>query len=561
MGEKAPRPAYVVDVDDSGKRVPGSRRSAKTGTKERPKVTRGESGRSDKSKRRDADEHAAERAVIGSGARKQEVITTEKEERRKSTSSSTHSPRKEQRPPSAHKNHGFPKLRIPFTHKRDEPSHFGVATPTSATRPTVPTIVSQPNMTQPIPMRPRPVTSQTYPTRPLSYHAAYTSAGGYGPPLSASAWTNYQPAPQPVITPSYPPPSPGYMHYAATPAPPPSDYFGSQAMSAPERPMSARPLASRFNPPSRTSSGFGFHDAHPQDIADAYSAGYHDDGYTSASEGVARRRESIRIPSRVGQRLSKAEQDYQAMPPPPPRPILRRPPPTEYSSDSIDAPYREGRTLIRDDSRPRRPSSHRNSVSYDLGDGPERVRVETANNGRRRQSYYGQTASAGSSGYEDKIREAASYQQDVGETVPLTAEILKRQQRRQAGSSRSTKSSASRDESDWRKSATTRTTRSGSGGDGENVTIKVTGTARVMVGGAQIDCPDGGEIEIKQQQQKAIRNGSERSNSEYGGPQRIDDRRSRDEKGSGRSRMSSRHSYNRSKPQQYYGESVNGGWI
>jgi len=560
MGEKPPRPAYVVDVDEgSGKRVPGSRRSAKTSTKEKPRVTRGESGRSDKSKRRDADGHAAERAVTGSGARRHEVITTEKEERRKSISNSTHSPRKEKRPPSAHNNYGFPKLHTPSTHKREDPSHFGVPTPTSATRPTAPTIVSQPNVTQPIPMRPRAVTSQTYPTRPLSYHAAYTSAGGYGPPLSASAWTNYQPPSQPVITPSYPPPSPGYMRYAATPAPPStSDYFGSQAMSVPDRPMSARPLASRFNPPTRTSSGFGFHDSRPQDIADTYSAGYHDDGYTSASEGSARRRESIRVPSGLGQRLSKQEQDYQAMPPPP-RPILRRPV-TEYSVDSIDAPYREGRTLIRDDSRPRRPSSHRNSVSYDLGDGPEPVRVETANNGRRRQSYYGQTASAGSSGYEDKIREAASYQQDVGETVPLTAEILKRQQRRQAGSSRSTKSSASRDESDWRKSATTRTTRSGSGGDGENVTIKVTGLARVMVGGAQIDCPDGGEIEIKQQQ-KAIRNGSERSNSEYGGPPRIDDRRSRDERGSGRSRMSSRHSYNRSKPQQYYGESQSGSWI
>jgi hypothetical protein len=244
--------------------------------------------------------------------------------------------------------------------------------------------------------------------------------------------------------------------------------------------------------------------------------------------------------------------------PPPPRPILRRPV-TEYASATAE-PYHEGRTLIRDDSRSRHGSSHRNSVSYDLGDGP---RVETANAGRRRQSYYGQTAtpSTGSSDYEAKVRQAATYQQDVGETIPLTAEVLKRQQRRQAGSSRSTKSSASRDESDWRKSATTRTTRSGSG-EGENVTIKVTGTARVMVGGAQIDCPDGGEIEIKQQQQqqqqqKAIRNGSERSNSEYGGPQRIDDRRSRDERPSGRSRMSSRNSYSRSKPQQYYGEN----WI
>jgi hypothetical protein len=78
------------------------------------------------------------------------------------------------------------------------------------------------------------------------------------------------------------------------------------------------------------------------------------------------------------------------------------------------------------------------------------------------------------------------------------------------------------------------------------------GQARVMVGGAQIDCTEGGEIEIKRQ--KSIRNGSERSNSEYGGTQRIDDRRSRLDRPSGRSRKSSvsghsGHSYTRSSPQ------------
>ncbi|TVY57038.1 hypothetical protein LCER1_G003453 [Lachnellula cervina] len=551
-----PRPAYVVDLDEDGKRVAGSRRSAKTNTKERPKVSQRDSGRSDKPKhRRSANidfDAAPERALARSGSRREEVITTEKKERRKSSMSSTHSPQKE-RPPSAHKNHSVPnKLHIPSYLMKEDPSYFGVPTPSSATR-HVPTILSQPNMTQPIPMRPRPVSTQTYPPRPISYNATHTSTGAYGPPLSSSAWANYQQPAQPVITPSYPPPGSEYMRYAATPAPQRSDYFGSQAMSAPERPMSARPLASRFDTPSGRTSSYGSRDFHQQDIDDTYSAGYHDDGYTSVSDGVVQRRESIRVPSGVGQRLSKHAADYQAMPPPP-RPTLRRPV-TEYAP--VPEPF-EGRTLIRDDSRPRNRSSHRNSVSYH--DGPGDVRVETANASRRRQSYYGQSAtpSTGSSDYESKIRQAATYQQDVeqdvGETIPLTAEVLKRQQRRQAGSSRSTKSSASRDESDWRKSATTRTTRSGSG-EGENVTIKVTGTARVMVGGAQIDCPDGGEIEIKQQQQqKTIRNGSERSNSEYGGPRRIDDHRSRDERPSGLLRMASGNSHSRSKPQQYYGD-------
>lgn len=553
-----PRPAYVVDVDeDSGKRVKGSRRSAKTNAKEKPKVSQRDSGRSDKSTRRDtADvDYAGARAVASPGARKVEAVTTVKQERRKSSSSSsTHSPRKENRPPSSHKNRALAKLQIPFHHsKKEDPTHFGIPTPT---RHAPAPIVSQPKLiTQPIPMRPRPTQAQTYP-RPQSFHAAYTSSGGYGPPLSSSAF--YQPPPTP-FTPSYPPPSPSYMQQvrysiAPAPAPPQTDYFGSYAMSAPERPVSARPLHSRFDPPSRTSSAFGSRPV-SQDINDAYAAGYYDDAYTSASEGVASRRESIRVPSRSSHRLSKTEADMLAMPPPPvPRPILRRPP-TEYSADSSDG-Y-EGRTLIRNDSRSRRPSINRNSVSYDIG-GPHE-RIETANNGRRR-SYYGQSASTGSGGYEEKIRQASAYQVDVGETAPLTAEGLKKHQRRQAGSSRSTKSSASRDESDWRKSATTRTTRSGSGGDSENVTIKINGTARVSVGGAQIDCPDGGEIEIRNGQ-KAIRNGSERS-SEYGGPPRIDDRRSRDERTtSGRTRISSRHSYTRQRPQQYYGESRDGGWI
>ncbi|TAQ83084.1 hypothetical protein B7494_g8593 [Chlorociboria aeruginascens] len=244
--------------------------------------------------------------------------------------------------------------------------------------------------------------------------------------------------------------------------------------------------------------------------------------------------------------------------PPPPLPIVRRAPellaPTHPTD--LDA-YRDTRLQYREEPRPRRPSSNRHSVSYDLGADVERVRVEPASSSRRRQSYYGQSApsaSTNSSGYEDKIREAASYQEEVaGPTAPLTAELLKKQQRqrRQAGSSRSTKSSGSRDESDYRKSATTRS----SGPEDENVTIKVTGQARVVVRGAQIDCADGGEIEIKRQP-KAIRNGSERSNSEYGGP-RSDERRSRIDRPilSNATRTSSQHSYVRMPPP------FAGGWL
>jgi len=49
-----------------------------------------------------------------------------------------------------------------------------------------------------------------------------------------------------------------------------------------------------------------------------------------------------------------------------------------------------------------------------------------------------------------------------------------------------------------------------------------------MIGGAQIDCTEGGQIEIKRN--TSLRDGSVRSNSEYGGRTefgRIEDRRSR----------------------------------
>jgi hypothetical protein len=85
-----------------------------------------------------------------------------------------------------------------------------------------------------------------------------------------------------------------------------------------------------------------------------------------------------------------------------------------------------------------------------------------------------------------------------------------------------------------------------------------------MVGGAQIHCDEGGEIEIKRQQ-KNLQNDSEPSNSEYGegrrlddhgGGRRLEDRRSRVERPSvkhGSRSSQSGHSYTRSTP-HYPGE-------
>lgn len=538
----------------SGKAVRGTRRSAVN--REKPKVSHNESRPGKSSRRSQERTYQAEQST--SVAQHLEVSKDKQVrlERRGSTSSSNKSPRKQNRPPSAHGNHSFPKLTIPSNSSRQDPSYYGIPSPA----------VGIPGAQHNLAIRPRAQTSQTYSTsRPSSFYASSTSTGAPAPPLSYSA------AFFPTITPSYPPPSPSasYMRYAATPQPTQSysvapayqaitqgaDYFTPQAI--------ARPLASRFDPIARTQSAmdtiprsgsaFGTRELNPRGFHETYSyepteGSYYDDGYASANEvATIRRRSSKRASTRVpaASAFSKAEADTRAMPPPAPRAgILRRSTAAGYSHEPIghELEYRDSRTQYRDEPRgTRRPSLNRHSVSYDLDTRDAGVSIEPANTGRRRQSYYNQSASSGaaSSAYEERLKEASNYQADVaGPTVPLTAEVLRRQQRREAGSSRSTKSSASRDESDYKKSATTRTTRSGSGADDENVTIKVTGQARVMVGNAQIDCTDGGAIEIKQNP-RSRRMGSERSNSEYGENRRIEDRQSRITRPSTRSRMSS----------------------
>ncbi|KAJ8060869.1 hypothetical protein OCU04_009951 [Sclerotinia nivalis] len=281
---------------------------------------------------------------------------------------------------------------------------------------------------------------------------------------------------------------------------------------------------------------------------------------------------------------SRARRDSEAMPPPPlpsAKPALRRPTveipvyDDNLSQYSVEEHHEEP---PRPAQRPRRPSPRRNSISYDVSDLPveaERFKVETASKNKRRQSYYGQSTSAsstqastsstqastsstqastsGSSGYNAKLSAAANYLEEVsGPSIPLTAEALRKEQRRQAGgSSRRTKSSDSRDLSDYRGTQTTRTTRSG--GD-DDVTIEVIGQAKVTVGGAEIHCEEGGKIQIHRTEK--IRDGSQATTSEYGqghGPKLLDDRdrRSRLDRSDSqttRPRMRSQHSYTRVSP-------------
>lgn len=302
-------------------------------------------------------------------------------------------------------------------------------------------------------------------------------------PLPTRPWT--------ITSETYPPPSPNsYLQYAKSS----TDYF-------------------TFDPVPRTKSAFGSReegDEGSRNLAEDR------DGYASTSEGtslgrqVARRR--MRIPSGM---ITQPELDYRAMPPPPIRPTILRRPTTEYPRDDYDGPR-----------RPRRPSTSRYSVSYDIG---PKVGVEISNSGRRRQTSY--EALVGEREILENHRQARSYRDDVSRpTAPPTAELLRKQQR-----SSSQSSTGALD---------------GSADEKDSVTIKVNGAARVIVGNAAIDCSDGGEIEIKRINNVGDRSG-ERPAAEFGG-NGVDGRRSRFDRPSlRRSRMSAESGYGYHRPSTY----------
>ncbi|KAF7956799.1 hypothetical protein EAE96_004126 [Botrytis aclada] len=618
-----PRAMYFEDEDEeTGKVLKGTRRSAsvkatsREKVKERPKVTTRERT-SSKASRTNSDSGYSTGAIptgseISSPDAVQDVEYTK--ESKKSRRPSTHQRRPstvESRPPPTLKNKETKEHRRSLSVKTDaKPEHYGVKTPVTSKHPQPP-VITQPSTTS-VPMRPRASThAQTYHggQRPSSYHAASASVSAAYPPLSSSAY--FQPVHQSAHQSAQfqaPPPSPAFSNnYAVVPPPPPqaTSYFQSQ-----EAQPSSRSLSARFEPQQRASQ-YGIRPEPvqtPRMITGGYEREYHyseddyDDSYESSIEEPVGRTittSSIRVPSGIPSRTnssavsesnfskadssrsresnysevessynksksSRGRRDSKAMPPPP-KPTMRRPTVelpvyddthSQYSIDEyLDEPPRQA-------SRPRRPSPHRNSVSYDVSELPreaERFRLETASKNRRRESYYGQSTSASSTqasttgltGYNAKLSAAADYLEEVsGPTIPLTAEALKKEQRRQAGgSSRSTKSSGSHDLSDYRGTQTTRTTRSG--GD-DNVTIEVTGQAKVTVGGAEIHCEEGGRIQIHRTE-KIIGDGSQATSSEYGhghGPKLLDDRerRSRHDRSdsqSTRSRMRSQHSYTR----------------
>lgn len=600
------------------KRSASVKASSKDKNKERPKITTRDRT-SSKASRTNSDSGYSTGAIptgseISSPDAVQDVEYTKESKKSRRPSSSQRRPSMSAetlRPPQTLKNKENKEHR---EHRRSlsvktdaKPEHYGVQTPITSRNP-YPPVITQPH-TATVPVRPRALThAQTYHAgaRPLSYHAASQSTSAAYPPLSSSAY--FQPSHQSAQF-QAPPPSPAFSNYAVVHTPQSTSYFQQQEVQP-----SSRSLSARFEPQQQRASQYGIRDEPaqtPRMITGGYEREYHynsEDDYDDSSEFSVEepiRRtitSSIRVPSGLPSRTnssavsesnfskadsthsresnysevesgynktksSRARRDSKAMPPPP-KPTLRRP--------TVDVPvYDDNASQYsveeyheeppRPAPRAHRPSVNRNSVSYDVADLPrdvERFRVEAASNNRRRQSYYGQSEStsstqastSGSSGYNAKLSAAANYVEEVsGPSIPLTAEALKKEQRRQAGgSSRSTKSSDSRDLSDYRGTQTTRTTRSG--GD-DDVTIEVTGQAKVTVGGAEIHCEEGGKIQIHRTEK--IRDGSQATASEYGhgrpGPKLLDDRDrrgrpDRNDSQSTRSRMRSQHSYTRVSP-------------
>lgn len=384
----------------------------------------------------------------------------------------------------------------PSSRDSDESSYYGIPSQTVASSTT----------------RPRAHTA-----RPQSYYGQSSR-----PPLSNSAWYTQAPAPFTPIVGSYPLPH-GW-------APPPQNMLPQAIIppmmaSSPVDHFSHRPdsLAARFGRPDRPQSSMGFRDS----VYDTH-------------EPVQQLDRSIKRRTSLSRR-QKEDDDRARMPPPPPsrpqsaRPtserLVFRPPPSKQVGFQDEDLVGAGHLY--------QPSSRRTSVEYGLTRGPSfdnsdfydgAYALEPASRSNRRKSQ--------NYGLEEKIISAHQYQEDVtgGPTAPLTAESLRRV--KNGGSSRSTRSSASRDESSYRQSATTRTTRSGSD---DEITIKLPNGGIVEVGSAKINCKEGGEINIGRAG-SGSRMGSERGGTTVYG----DERKNRADRPPTRTRASSQSgSYSR----------------
>ncbi|KAI0534834.1 hypothetical protein GGR58DRAFT_42472 [Xylaria digitata] len=379
------------------------------------------------------------------------------------------------------------------------------------------------------------------------------------PPISGAPF--YQQPPPGMVPPSFPPPS--WQGPFPGPMPPPL----GPPLGPIDHHFPPRDLAMRFRRPS---SSMGF-----RQVSNPYE-------YEASPERSVARRPSV---SRRASKEVKEREDRKRMPPPP-RPKSTRP----ERIERLERPERPERIVLKPQPQPQPSlSSRRKSVVFDdddldvdstlyhnnipsllrRGSGVEYGSIPFKN---RRQSFDAASESvfnyeededeededeeheyyyeeepprprsrsrrrSSHMGIEDKMRDASRYQDNIGggPTSALTADALRKV--KTGGSSRSTRSSASRDESEYKHSATTHTTRSSSGED--DITIKVSAGCVVEVGNVKIHSTEGGEVSVGRT--GTSRMGSDRGTSIYGDERRI-------RSGGSRGRASSQAAYARGLP-------------
>lgn len=507
---------YMEDADDDGNPIddtrtyvsvvpPGNKEAANVSRTRNRTLTRGSSSSSPNPTylHTDSDSTAQPSSPLRREARKPKSKSRDKD-RPSSKKTVTHAPVR----PSAQSSKTLPSLHTSATRRSQEQSTFYGISPT-ATSPILTTAATS--------SRPRAYTANQ---RPNSYYGQPSKP----PPSNARYWQH----PNPVLGTSfpplapYPPPSAPQFHSPFPPPPqqfaqPPVDYLTSQDA-----------LAARFDP-HRPRSATGRH------VID-YSPDYddHEEG------GIL-----IRRPSLSRRRSTRQDADRIRMPPPP-RPNTMRP--QLASSFAPPAPKRRSigseRSLFDDESldgddslysgvspaerypRPARRPSIDSTTMYDMGHGY----AEVAGRVSRRNSHYGARRQSTEREVEDKYKSALQYQEDVdGPTNSLTADTLRRINKTP---SKSTKSSGSKGESGYGRSAASRNSM-----DADDMTIFVKGMSSLTIGGAQLDIKDGAEIAIRTNgSERNSRGGSDNASTAYA----DDSRTARFDRSQGRVRAGSR---------------------
>ncbi|KAK3984783.1 hypothetical protein QBC44DRAFT_8111 [Cladorrhinum sp. PSN332] len=498
-GKTRPPPACVQDEDESGNVVEDTARYASSAaaaspSKERPntgrKKKRSESSPLTGTRNHNHNHHTDSDSTLHPH-REAALKKAKERERGKALS------------PTSSKRDMMPSSRPPAVKHKTAPAHprreaesgayFGV-------EPTVTPATTRPRAAS------RPASYYGNPSKPPLANARYYQSQTPGPTMPTSfpppAWGPPPgPPPPPVGLPGppmpYPQPSPSPIIMQGPPMPPhPPEFY--------------RPLESRFGSYPRPQSALSFRPP-PRQLEYDY-------------EEPSLETSLVRRPS-TNRKFSKLDDDRPMRPPPPRRPQSARPksvafpPPTtparrrvEFEEDQDEAPffsdispipqYEYGAVPYRP--RGRAPSIGPTDFTYE----PE-YSTEIAGRSLRRNSYYGGAellSTSSGSNYEEQVRAATRYQDDVmgGPSLPLTTESLRKV--RNGGSSRSTRSSGSHDESEYR-TATTRTTHTSN--NDEDVTIRVKGNTVLKVGGAEMQCHDGAEINIISRGGGGLRIGSD----------------------------------------------------